>query len=315
VLFLATHNGVFALTQWLLPRRPTAGDPHPSCSTKQRVVIAAIGVLATLTPSPLMSEVGACLHYGANSNFAADGSYLPGSIGLNLADVSSVSQLDSLPQGVKGLVWIGQCNGVDRPFMDAVQPYVGHSKLFGFYLMDEPDPTGKYQPLCVADNLKAEADFIHASVPGAKTFVLLMNMSSSKTPSFIDTYNFSNSHIDLFGIAPYPCRTELNGCDYEMVDHYVAAAEVSGIPRSSMVPVYQTFGGGNWVDDGGGQFSLPTLSQEQEILARWNTLLATPVFDFAYSWGSQNGDVALEASPDLQMLFAQHNSPARCQVR
>jgi serralysin len=34
------------------------------------------------------------------------------------------------------------------------------------------------------------------------------------------------------------------------------------------------------------------------------------VFDFAYSWGSQRGDLALESSPDLQMVFSIHNGAA-----
>ncbi len=251
------------------------------------------------------------LHYALQGNFDSGGNYLPGSIGFNLADVNSVAQLDSLPDGVKGLVWVGQCNGVDTTFLHTVRPYIGNAKLFGFYLMDDPDPTGKYRTLCKAENLAAESDWIHANVPGAKTFILLMSMSSSKTPSFTGTYNPGNSHVDLFGIDPYPCRTELNGCDYDMIDRYVAAAESWGVPRDRMVPVYQTFGGGNWVEDGGGRYALPTVSQLQQILAHWEALLPTSVFDVAYSWGSQNGHVALESSPDLQAVFRLHNSATK----
>jgi SAM-dependent methyltransferase len=248
------------------------------------------------------------LHHAPNGNFDSKGNYRPGKIGFNLADVNSVPQLSSLPNGVKGLAWIGQCKGVDATFLKTVQPYINTSKLFGFYLMDDPDPTGKYYPLCTAENLKAESDWIHRKFPGAKTFVVLMKLSSSKAPSFIDTYNPANSHIDLFGIDPYPCRTELKDCDYDMIDRYVTAADAWGIPRNSMVPVYQSFGGGNWRDDGGGKYALPTVDQMQQMLTRWGTLVPTPVFDIAYSWGTQNGDVALEGSPDLQTVFSLHNN-------
>jgi len=78
-----------------------------------------------------------------------------------------------------------------------------------------------------------------------------------------------------------------------------------------MVPVYQTFGGGKWADDGGGRYTLPTVSQLQQILARWETLVPMPVFDVAYSWGSQNAHVALESSPDLQAVFWLHNSATK----
>ena len=257
--------------------------------------------------TPTRANSRAALHFASNGNFDSAGSYLPAAAGFNLADVSSPAQMDSLPDGVKGLVWIGQCNGVDTKFLNAVRPFIGHEKLFGFYLMDDPDPTGQHFPLCTADNLKAESDWIHANVPGAKTFILLMTMTSSRTPSFKDTYNPANSHVDLFGIDPYPCRTELNGCDYHQVDRYVAAAESAGVPRENMVPVYQTFGGGRWMDDGGGRYVLPTASQMQHILARWDALIPAPVFDFAYSWGSQNGDSALAGSPELQAVFLRRN--------
>jgi hypothetical protein len=260
---------------------------------------------------PARAGPRSAFHYAPNGNFDSNGNYLPGTVGFNLAEVNNVTQLNSLPEGVKGLVWVGKCKGVHASFLSAIRPYIGNAKLFGFYLMDDPDPTGVYRPLCTADNLKAESDWIHANVPGAKTFILLMPMSSSKTPSFTGSYNLTNSHVDLFGIDPYPCRTELNGCDYNMIDRYVAAAESWGLPRDNMVPVYQAFGGGKWVDDGGGRYALPTVSQLQQILARWQRLVPTPVFDYAYSWGSQNADVALESSADLQAVFLRHNNATK----
>lgn len=257
--------------------------------------------------TPTRADSRATLHFASNGNFDATGSYLPAAAGFNLADVNSPAQVDSLPDGVKGLVWVGQCNGADARFQDTIRPFIGNEKLFGFYLMDDPDPTGQHFSLCTADNLKVESDWIHANVPGAKTFILLMTMTSSRTPSFRDTYNPANSHVDLYGIDPYPCRTELNGCDYHQIDRYVAAAESAGVPRDNMVPVYQTFGGGYWIDDGGGRYILPTANQLQQIMARWDALIPAPVFDFAYSWGSQKGDSALAGSLELQAVFLRRN--------
>ncbi len=248
------------------------------------------------------------LHYAPNHNFDAESNYLPGEIGFNLADIGNVQQLDSLPNGSEGLVWIGQCEGVNATFLKAVEPFVGKPKVFGFFLMDDPDPTGKYKSPCTPENLRAESDWIHDHVPGAKTFIVLMKLSSSKAPSFVNTYNPSNSHIDLFGVDPYPCRTELTDCDYEMIDRYVAAAEAWGIPRSKIIPIYQAFGGGNWRDDGGGKYALPSKKQIEQIFERWEKMVPTPVFDMAYSWGSQRADEALENSPDLQAVFARHNN-------
>lgn len=95
------------------------------------------------------------LHHAPNHNFDPKGNYAPGKIGFNLADVEDVRQLGLLPDGVKGLVWIGKCNGVDATFLKTVQPFVGKPKVFGFYLMDDPDPTGWHKSLCTPDNLKA----------------------------------------------------------------------------------------------------------------------------------------------------------------
>jgi hypothetical protein len=254
------------------------------------------------------AEIGTTrLHFAPNGNFGSNASYLPGRVGFNLADVSTVSELEALPAGVKGLVWIGRCGGVDPPFVQAAQPYVGNPHLFGFYLMDDPDPTGKYFTRCAADDLKAESDWIHAKAAAAKTFIVLMNVGSARTPSFDGSYNPVNSHIDLFGFSPYPCRTGLEHCDFDMIDRYVAAAEASGIPRDRMVPVYQAFGGGDWRGDDGGRYILPTVAQEREILARWGALVPKAAFDYTYSWGSQRGDVALHSSFDLQALFSSYN--------
>src|SRR5437016_9030032 len=248
------------------------------------------------------------LHYAPNNNFDSSGRYSPGTAGFNLADVSSVSELDSLPSGVKGLVWLGLCNGADSSFINAVRPFIGHPKLFGFYVMDEPDPTGQWGPLCTAAHLMAEADWIHANVPGAQTFIVMMNFNTSVAPTYANTYNPGNSHIDLYGIDPYPCRTETNGCDYDMITVAVAAAKSSGIPLGSIVPVYQAFGGGSWADDGGGKYTLPTSSQAQQIMSTWAPMVPNPVFDYAYSWGTQSSDQALEGSPALQAVFAAHNA-------
>lgn len=269
-------------------------------------VVGAFFILCAAFSAPAEMAAGR-LHFAPNGNFDSNGAYLPGKIGFNLADVSTVKELEALPAGVKGLVWIGRCGGVDAPFLKSVRPYVGNPNLFGFYLMDDPDPTGRYFPRCAADSLKAESDWIHVNVPAAKTFIVLMNTGSVRTPSFDGSYNPISSCIDLFGFSPYPCRTGLEHCDFDMIDRYVAAAEASGIPREKMVPVYQAFGAGDWADDRGARYVLPTVEQEREILARWGALVPKAVFDYAYSWGSQRGDVALHSSFDLQTLFSSHN--------
>jgi hypothetical protein len=247
-------------------------------------------------------------HFAPNANFDADGRFAPGSFGFNLSDVSKRRDIDRLPDGVLGLVWVGQCNGTDAKFIATVTPFLGHPKVFGFYLMDDPDPMWWRGRHCPAENLKAEADWIRSHAPDARTFVMLMNLGTSQEPSFKDAYNPETTHIDLFGLSPYPCRTETGTCDFTMIDRYVAAAVAAGIALDLIVPGYQTFGGGNWIDDQGGHYAIPSDSHVTELIARWAGLIHKPAFDYAYSWGSQRGDVALESSPALRAILAEHNS-------
>jgi hypothetical protein len=219
-----------------------------------------------------------------------------------------VDQLNALPAGVHGLVYLNMTDGVTQSFTNAVNQYAGNPNLYGFYLADEPDPTGQYGTLVSAANLKAESDYIHAHVPGAKTFITMMNMGPSANPTYANTYNPANTHIDLFGLDPYPIRSDMSTPDYNMIDKAVAAAEASGIPQSAIVPVFQSFGGGNWADDSGGHYVMPTAAQEQTMMAHWAALVPNPAFDYAYAWGSQNGDTALGTSSALQSAFLQHNT-------
>jgi hypothetical protein len=94
-----------------------------------------------------------------------------------------------------------------------------------------------------------------------------------------------------------------------MIPAAVTAATSAGIPLASLVPVYQTFGGGGYTDDSGGAYSLPTAAQEKQILATWKSVLPAPAFDYAYSWGTQNGDTALAQSTELQAVLKAHNAP------
>ncbi|WP_287373561.1 calcium-binding protein, partial [Mesorhizobium sp.] len=241
-------------------------------------------------------------------HFAAGGSATEvASAGFNLVDVQYIDQVNELPDGTKAMVWLNEGEGVTQSFIDKVTPFLGNPKVYGFFLVDEPDPTGQYHTQVDAEDLKAESDWIHARMPDAKTFITAMDMGSAENPDFSNTYNYDNTHIDLFGISAYPVRTGTDTVDYDMIDRTVAAAVESGIPVSQIVPVHQTFGGGNWTTNTGGKYVMPTADQLQTMMDHWDELVPSPEFDFAYAWGSQEGDVALESSPELQAVFREHN--------
>ena len=241
-----------------------------------------------------MTDPTTALHYTANGNFV-NGVYAPGADGFNLADVGSVSELNALPPGVKGLVYLGLTNGADANFQATVSAFKNNPNLYGFYIADEPGPG-------LAANLKAESDWIHANVPGAKTFMVEQNMSADTSPTFI--YSPANTGIDLFGLDPYPSNINVpNNYDLNIIPAAVSAAETAGVPLADIVPVYQAFGGGGYAS-----WIVPTPAQEQQILSTWGASVPSPAFDYAYSWGVQSSDTALSTDPGLQTVFAAHNA-------
>jgi hypothetical protein len=269
--------------------------------------LAALAVAACSSgppPVPPPSWPDTHLHYTPNGNFSSSGQYLPGAAGFNLADVKvyEKSELDSLPDGVRGLVWLGACQGATASFRAAVDAYKGDPKLFGFYIMDEPLPSK-----CPPAHLLAEDNWIHNHVPGAVTFAILENLGSETDPTFAGSYTPADSGLDLIGLDPYPVRSELKKPDYVQISQYVQMAEAQGWPLSSIVPVYQTFGGGNYPDDANGHWVLPSAAQERQLLAEWAAVVPDPKFDYAYSWGPQEGDTALSQSPPLQAVFTAKN--------
>jgi hypothetical protein len=255
-------------------------------------------------PAPFRS-----LHFAAQNNFDNNGKFTPAIAGFNVADVSDPQRLKELPDGVRALVWVGMCEGITRRFVERVKPFIGDQRVFGFYLMDDPDPRrqlGGTQPApCEADKLRAESDWLHAQMLGTRTFIVLMNLGTGRRPFYDASYRPEATHIDLFGLAAYPCRSEWNGCDFRAVDRYVVAAEGGEIPRSRMVPMYQAFGSGQWHDDEEGHYVMPTPPQEEKIVRGWHALVPRPVFDYAYSWGVQRGDYSLQDDAALQRFFAE----------
>jgi hypothetical protein len=252
---------------------------------------------ADAAPWPVTS-----LHYAPNNNFGPAGEYLPGADGFNLVDIDvhSKSQLDSLPAGLRGLVYIGTCGGATASFRSAVDAFAGDPRLFGFYVMDEPLPWH-----CPAANLLAENNWIHAHAPGVKTFAILENLGPQIAPTYADTYTPADSGLDLIGIDPYPVRSGVPSPDFGEIARYVRAAEAYGWPQASIVPVYQAFGGGGYA-----YWVLPTAAQERQMLTAWAAVIPAPTFDYAYSWGPQRGDRALSQSPALRAVFAAKNAKA-----
>ena len=142
------------------------------------------------------------LHYSPGNN-TTDGAFNaagdPGSVGFNMADVSSAAAANALPAGDVGLIWLGDTSGLTSAFESTVLAAANDPKVYGFYVADEPaDDT-------VAD-LKAECDYIHANAPGKMAFIVAEDDGSPTSPIYAITP--SNTDADLIGLDPYPCRPE-----------------------------------------------------------------------------------------------------------
>ena len=148
----------YAIALCLVAHRETQElETHPSHSSKEgmRMKFAlgacVVAALTTLMASGAVAEsrsgnAAAVLHYAPNHNFDSHGHFRPASLGFDLADVNSVSQLAALPANVKALVWVGLCSGSSERFVQTVSPYAGHPGVFGFYLADDPNPSGSCPP-------------------------------------------------------------------------------------------------------------------------------------------------------------------------
>jgi hypothetical protein len=286
------------------------GIRHASSETFEHTM------LDTLDAARLTTLPDGTLHYTPNGNFDQAGAFLPASAGFNVADIADPSHLKTLPGGVRVLVWVGQCDGVSEKFRATVSPFLGDSRVFGYYLMDDPDPRSGWSGVspCPPERLREESDWLHEHVPGTKTVIVLMNLSNARTPVYKSSYDPVNSHVDLFGLCAYPCRTEFGGCDRDLIRRYVSASDLAGIPRNQIMPIFQAFGGGLWRDDEGGRYIRPSPAEEIEIISQWRALIPNPVLDMAYSWGTQREDISLHDVPSLIEVFATYNKRAPLQA-
>ena len=273
------------------------------------LTLATLAALALWSPARPNEQHAQARHFASNANFDANGAFAPARAGFDIADVSERKQLDRLPDGVEGLIWVGACAGADENFKAKVDAVIDHPKLYGFYLVDDPDPTGRWRPLCRGDSLKAETDYIHAKRPEAMTFIALMNLGSSAAPAFSPDYAPERTGVDLYGVAPYPCRAGWTACDYAMIDRFVAAALASGIPLERVAPTYQTFGSGSWKSDAGGAYRMPSAEELRAMLARWDALAPTPKLDTPIRGDASASTSRSRPRRNYRRCFPRGNSP------
>ncbi|QXJ20259.1 hypothetical protein AGRA3207_000938 [Actinomadura graeca] len=231
-------------------------------------------------------------------------------LGYDLFDADpDEGDLAGLPEGGRALLWVGNttCGGFQiadtSAFAGTVRRFARDKRVYGWYLSDEPNPA---ECPGIAAKIRERADIVHKFAPGQKAFASLTDWP-------MGSLGPSDTHLDLIGLDPYPCRAGSAGCDLGTIDTMVGQAARAGYPRRMIVPVVQTFG--QSCNDGERNWRLPDGAQLQSILNRWDRVVPDPAFDISYSWGRQDAwacPTLADADgtggrPDLQSVMKRHN--------
>lgn len=216
-------------------------------------------------------------------------------VGFTVIDTGhSLEEIRALPKGTRALVWLGQdCpTAATRAFRRQVHRLSHVSRVFGYYLSDEPDAAS-----CPGGpaGLASRASYIRRQSNGAQqSFIVLSDSYHAYRPRVTE--------VTMVGIDPYPCSVAHPTCAFGKIKEKVTAARRAGIPRRTIVPVYQAFGQENCTDH---YYNLPTRDQMATMLQRWAAQVPHPPMDYAYGWGHQDhANPTLRDADSLKTLFA-----------
>jgi hypothetical protein len=258
-----------------------------------RSVVLAIGVTLAVPVLPPAQSAGsgpATHHFIAN----LDGATRPHRLGYDIFDTgASRAAIAALPRGVKAMVWLGQkCpTAADDSFRATVRRLARNSRVFGYFLSDEPHlsdcPGG---PAALA----TRTAFIRAVSSGRqRSFIVLEHED-------YQAFRPAVTGASLVGIDSYPCS--VNGCRYSKIKEKVTMARSAGIPLGQIVPVFQAFGQEG--TGSGSYYRMPTARQEHRILATWAAAVPHPVMDYTYGWRHQSSaNPTLADSRSLQRVL------------
>jgi hypothetical protein len=300
-------------------RDPTTGTAFGGSITARGSILSRVGLLAILVVLGAMAEARATeprvhLHFTVNLQGDYAGAALAG---FNLVDVGTLYALRALPEGVKGVYWLGngynlECSWRlnDKQIVDTVMAIKDEPKFSGiYYISDEPHPAKCPD---APQRVTERTALIHSLDPRGRTFVVVLNGSKAQTE-----FAQLKDAADYVGVDPYPCNVwnQLTGCAYGSLRERIDQALAAGIPSTRIVPVFQTFG--QSCTNSGRKYApyyrLPTLAETEAMLAIWDEKV--PVkdrpFDMTYSWGQQPsvacptlrtaGDGG--SQPDLRSLY------------
>lgn len=242
------------------------------------IVGMIVAAMIAFSPASNGATTTATKHYIAN----VSGAYAQAAaLGYNVLDVSSVSNLSTLPAGTQAMFWLGagqKCPApVDSTFTTTVNSLAANaSKVYGVYLTDEPEVTN-----CASGpaNVKARNDYVKSKLPNVKTFIVIDNQGT------FNPYRPAVTGVDLVGIDPYPFNVN-SAPDYSKVSQRVGWATSGGWSKSQIVPTFQLFGQ-TCTTGGDKYYRFPTDSELNTLLSTWQANGPFSELDYSYSWKNQ----------------------------
>jgi hypothetical protein len=242
-------------------------------------------------------------HYVSQVPDTQAGIWLPQeACGFDIADTSSLTRLNNLPNGVRGLLWAGNSAQLQdfTTFRDHVLRFQNNPKLFGIYVADEPRIERITPP-----EIRRRTDFVRTNFPGVVSYVKLTNHGPNVREPRWAPYTPDQTGADYTGIGGYSVRTHLQtqpgGWDQGLIERYVAAALHEGILLNQIIPCMQAFGGtASW--------PIPTRPQMRGMFDNWRRVVPNPLWDHTYSWQVQAawGTVSLANSDMMRMEVNRH---------
>ena len=211
--------------------------------------------------------------------------------GFNVVDRGAyLDELNALPPGVKGWVWLGNYDNTtcsweqsDDWIRSHVSAIAGHPAIAAYYLVDEPHvwdcPSAPTQ-------LKTRSDLVKSLDPRPPTLAVIEPHSPG------NPYTPYVGAVDVIGVERYPC-SYANGCVMSKIDDAIQLANDAGVPR--YWAVVQAFADS--------YYRMPTADELRDEFRHWGASRMEGYLVFSWAYGTDT----LENHPDLVDVLATEN--------
>lgn len=260
--------------------KPPACKPVWKCQTTTSTTVPATTTVPVTTTAPTTTSASSPsypIRGVYDRDLSASGFDDEQAVGFNVIDSGPYpDQMAALEAaGLKGMVWLGGYDNTTCRFNESddwvashVAAIAGDPAVAAYFIDDEPNSAAcPSAPQQVA----ARSALVKSIDPVPPTLLVVYRMD--QLPAFAGT-------VDVVGLDHYPC-SYTHGCDYQIIDDEVAAADRLGIRYWGVV---QAFG-----DD---YYRLPTADELREEFARWRASKMSGYL--VYAWRSPH-----DADPSL----------------